>query len=326
MIDAVEINNFRCFHQTKMSGFKSINLIGGKNNSGKTALLEAIYCVEKEDNYQRILTERYENLDTNHREKNLFYNYDINKEAEIKIFFSGESEYKSFAYNYTDVIKVSEKGTNIYFNPFDPQPQQRGFPYASSLIFSKNAQLPYNLNLSEEFDKADIQGESKIILEALQIIDSTIEEIKTYSSKPNMLYLRKKNEKILTPINDFGDALQKFMRYIITIMNLSKENLNIDKCLLIDEIENGLHFTTHEVFWKMLFKLAKAYSIQVFATSHSLEMISAFNKVAYQTEFEQDAMYFEMSRHVKTKEIIANPMDMQMLHYEITKNNTFRGE
>ncbi len=320
MINAIEINNFRCFHQTKIGGFKSINLIGGKNNSGKTALLEAIYCVEKEDNYQRILDARYENLDPENRKKNLFFNYDINKEAEIKIF-SSESAYKSFAYTYTDVIKITEKGHTIYIGS-----QQQVFSYASSLIFSKNSQLPYNLNLSEEFDKADIQGESKIVLEALQIIDSTIEEIKTYSSKPNMLYLRKKNEKMFTPINDFGDALQKVMRYIITIMNLSKENPTIGKCLLIDEIENGLHFTAHEDFWKMLFKLSKAYNVQIFATSHSLEMISAFNKVAYQTEFEQDAMYFEMSRHVKTQEIIANPMDMQMLHYEITKNNTFRGE
>ncbi len=43
MIKSFEIRNFRCFEKIKISGFSRINLIGGKNNSGKTALLEAIY-------------------------------------------------------------------------------------------------------------------------------------------------------------------------------------------------------------------------------------------------------------------------------------------
>ncbi len=43
MIKDLEIRHFRCFEKTKISGFSNVNLIGGKNNSGKTALLEAIY-------------------------------------------------------------------------------------------------------------------------------------------------------------------------------------------------------------------------------------------------------------------------------------------
>ena len=43
MIKDLEISNFRCFENTKIEGFERVNLIGGKNNSGKTALLEAIF-------------------------------------------------------------------------------------------------------------------------------------------------------------------------------------------------------------------------------------------------------------------------------------------
>lgn len=43
MLEEIEIQNFRCFEETKISGFERVNLIGGKNNSGKTALLEALY-------------------------------------------------------------------------------------------------------------------------------------------------------------------------------------------------------------------------------------------------------------------------------------------
>lgn len=43
MLKEIEIQNFRCFEQIKISGFERVNLIGGKNNAGKTALLEAIF-------------------------------------------------------------------------------------------------------------------------------------------------------------------------------------------------------------------------------------------------------------------------------------------
>lgn len=39
MLENIEIQNFRCFEDTKILGFKRVNLIGGKNNAGKTAFL-----------------------------------------------------------------------------------------------------------------------------------------------------------------------------------------------------------------------------------------------------------------------------------------------
>lgn len=42
MINYISIKNFRCFEESTLKGFSSINLIGGLNNSGKSALLESI--------------------------------------------------------------------------------------------------------------------------------------------------------------------------------------------------------------------------------------------------------------------------------------------
>ena len=38
----IKIQNFRCFKELEVNGFKRVNLIGGKNNTGKTSLLEAL--------------------------------------------------------------------------------------------------------------------------------------------------------------------------------------------------------------------------------------------------------------------------------------------
>ncbi len=43
MYKLFEVKNFRCFHDLKITDLKRINLIAGKNNVGKTALLEALF-------------------------------------------------------------------------------------------------------------------------------------------------------------------------------------------------------------------------------------------------------------------------------------------
>jgi AAA15 family ATPase/GTPase len=43
MYTSFEIENFRCFNRLKVDKLARINLITGKNNSGKTSLLEALW-------------------------------------------------------------------------------------------------------------------------------------------------------------------------------------------------------------------------------------------------------------------------------------------
>lgn len=50
MLQNIHIQNFRCFEDFKAEGFERINLIGGKNNSGKTCLLEGILALRKNKN------------------------------------------------------------------------------------------------------------------------------------------------------------------------------------------------------------------------------------------------------------------------------------
>ena len=42
-IKEIEIKNFKCFKDFKAKGFGRVNLIGGKNNVGKRAFMEACY-------------------------------------------------------------------------------------------------------------------------------------------------------------------------------------------------------------------------------------------------------------------------------------------
>ena len=46
MLQKLSIRNFRLFEELDIEGFKRVNLIVGKNNTGKTTLLEAIRILE----------------------------------------------------------------------------------------------------------------------------------------------------------------------------------------------------------------------------------------------------------------------------------------
>lgn len=45
------IKNFRCFAELHLDNLERVNLIAGKNNTGKTALLEAIYLQNNPANW-----------------------------------------------------------------------------------------------------------------------------------------------------------------------------------------------------------------------------------------------------------------------------------
>jgi AAA15 family ATPase/GTPase len=175
-------------------------------------------------------------------------------------------------------------------------------------------------SLASDFDNAFDKGYYEFIIDGLKIIDNSILEARTSSIGSPVIKINRDGEKSM-PLSYFGDAIYKIASVILKLLN-GKEN----GVLLIDEIENGMHYTSHKNYWNLLFRLAEKFKIQIFATSHSLEMIRSFNEVAISPEFRNSATYFEMARHVKTNEIIINPMDMEMLDYELKSNNSFRGE
>jgi AAA15 family ATPase/GTPase len=49
--------------------------------------------------------------------------------------------------------------------------------------------------------------------------------------------------------------------------------------LLIDEFENGLHHTVQKKLWEIIFKLSEKLNVQVFATTHSEDSINSFQFV-----------------------------------------------
>ena len=76
------------------------------------------------------------------------------------------------------------------------------------------------------------------------------------------------------PLKSFGDGVNRLFGIVLSLVNAK------DGCLLIDEFENGLHHAVQANAWRMIFKIAAELNVQVFATTHSLDAIDAFQHVA----------------------------------------------
>ena len=363
MLSSIEIENFRAFQKLKVKGFKAVNLIGGQNNSGKTALLEALFLLfmPHGSTLTTIMTFRGEEVKVNpYYFKRIwdfiFHNQNINKLTKIySNFENGKNSSVEFSCPVT-VEAVAKILTENIVNQNVPDIIYSNFQFPSFLNIKGNSdnekfdflifpnkenghtlmvgvlpkqleESPFvhtrfaanNLTLASMYSLAKEDRKVEYLNRILKLVDSRIEssEIVAPGGEP-FIKLNLKDGKSFS-VNMFGDAIKRISEIVLVMLSSSQ------KVLFIDEIENGIHFTKHKFLWKILFEISKSTGCQIFATSHSSEMIKSFCQAAVEEKFEEHVSYFEMSR-LPDDEIIANKMDMEMLNYEILTNSSYRGE
>jgi len=363
MIDSITIQNFRCFEDTTIKGFGLVNLIGGKNNSGKTVLLEAILINQSPDaNAIEFLQHiRRENEQVNPAKDStwdsLFYALDRKNNIYINSYNQNTSGYQkikiSIQKDQTRLIEMNQDDESTILN-FTKSLASSSFislhiqgessikgKSSSFMILSQNNKLKKRAehisslerigymssnerindkDIAQQFDVAFELGLYQEIIHSLQIIDKSIINARTSTSSgsPKIMLSRDNNKFI--PINLFGDATTKILDIILAMITAK------NSIMLIDEIENGIHHSNQKAFWQHIIKLAKEFNVQVFATTHSEEMIKALNEAAFDTQHEKDVMYFELIRHTKTNKIKGLPIDMPMLKIKLLTNTPHRGE
>lgn len=76
------------------------------------------------------------------------------------------------------------------------------------------------------------------------------------------------------PLRGMGEGLVHTFELLLALVNTR------GGVLLIDEIDNGLHYSVQYEVWKSIFHVAQALEIQVFATTHSWDAVTAFQQAA----------------------------------------------
>ena len=145
-----------------------------------------------------------------------------------------------------------------------------------------------NADMARLWDGVALTDDEERAVGALQLIfGADVERVAvvgddtTYPGRPGRrAVVRLKGESRPVPLRSLGDGALRLFGVALALAN-SRSGF-----LLIDEAENGIHYSLQRGFWNMVIRTAHENDVQVFATTHSSDCIKGFAQAAI--EFEED--------------------------------------
>ncbi len=104
------------------------------------------------------------------------------------------------------------------------------------------------------------------------------------------------------PLRSLGDGASRILS--VSMAFTSSQN----GFLLIDEVENGLHYSLQHDFWRMVLQTAQANNVQVLATTHSGDCVRGFARAAIECE-EAEGILYRLSRRYGELRAVEYPED-----------------
>lgn len=292
LLDSLEINGYRCFDNLKIEKLSQVNLIVGKNNVGKTALLEAlwIYANQGGDALLEILNAR--------NEDRLPPSFSGNPSIVSKHFFNRISSNNQLNISSPSQGSLTYRHNNGNF-------QYGGTPTAiANKAFIRTDGLN-NKDMIAFWDKIELSPSEDDVVKSMKFISPDLVKVRVrnMSTGERIPYAQVKNFEEPFPLKSFGDGLNRLFGLSLALVNCK------GGILLIDEIENGFHYSILPDVWKLIFNTAKELNVQVFVTTHSKDCLEAFAAASH--EHKGEGMFIRLQRQGET--IVAKSIEEERL-------------
>jgi len=326
MFESITIHNLRAITQLELNNLGQVNLLVGQNNSGKTTILEALFLLVGATNAglpntvnqlrgfpfmsKEVIATFWHNKkviepiqisgitrqDLERRDLSILPLYLEEQEtqrvsSDFVAIEANTPEHKSqlapdgLKLEYMTSQAPREKITSTFLlkgkeviinNPSEPV--GRGFFMSPS--------MQYN-NLKDRFGVAQRKKQIPQLISFLQQVDPNISDLRL-----NEIGIVEADIGLsdLLFINLMGGGIVKSLTIALSMLDAQND------VVLIDEIENGLHYSAQKTIWTAIFRWAKQLNIQVFATTHSVEAARAFTSCAEDNLFKTEAMIYRIER------------------------------
>jgi predicted ATPase len=325
-IRSISIENFRGLSKFKVSNLGRVNLLVGKNNTGKTTVLEALRIACSADPRVRmydLLTTRHEydfairkdDIALKRRERgdyaespslafeSLFYGRPPFKDGQLfKIKTTGETQNLVVEFLWLKQEQTSDDA-GIRYVPADPDfdpdvlpgfaihqnANRILFPFDrfSRIFMRRRMSADHESNVAylsssgmqpdeigRVWDGIALTDDEDDVIEALRVISPNIDKLVMVQSPgargERMLMAKLRQFRTPMPFKSLGEGVTHLLDIVLSMIK-AKNGL-----VLIDEIENGIHYSVQKDLWDLVFRLSAKMDSQIFCTTHSWDCINGF--------------------------------------------------
>jgi AAA15 family ATPase/GTPase len=350
MLKSLTIKNFRCFEEFELKQLGRVNLLVGKNNSGKTSVLEAIHILDSVSPipfWQAI--ERRGEYSGNNREIDIYaishfcFGYKFLPEKRISIVGDRSDGYDSFKFFIAQELtngKYSNTETTIGLlrdSTLESLINRVGLEWTHFRKTETVYSMPLNLSLelsSFEISNKAINNRNMFVSLSSFHVAQTIELFNQVVLTPceEILYealrfIEPKIARIATTTIQ-GSGRENHGGFVVSIdgkrvpigsmgdgiwrmLEITLAMVNIPGgTLLIDEIDTGLHFSVMIDLWKLICKTAEKLDIQVFATTHNSDCWKSLAEVANSDDITSDDITIHRIERGKKASVMFNEREM----------------
>jgi AAA15 family ATPase/GTPase len=329
MLNSLKIKNFRCFEEFELQQLGRVNLLVGKNNCGKTSILEAIHILDsgKPGVFWNAIRRRRESdisskVNSLANISNFCVNHDLARLPEILI--SGSMDNTNTKFNFlisenleSESQELVAKGhpTNqnvilVWTNFKGISSHKIPFQLANDDSFDRLFKTPNNIFISDRstgsINMVDLFNEiillpfEEILYEALRFIEPSLHRIAPVKNGSFVVAIDGQR----VPIGSMGDGIWRMLEITLAMVNVS------GGILLIDEIDTGLHFSVMLDLWRLICRTAEKLDIQVFATTHSSDCWKSLAEVAQSNEFPETEITIHRIEKGKKASVVFNEQEM----------------
>lgn len=372
MYKSFRVKNFRCFKDLQINDLGRVNLIAGQNNTGKTALMEAMYIhsgnrdtrtLLRSSQPERVLRYRSHLLpDFDERYMSVvswdtvFHEFNGSEEIHLSAD-TFDAEPSLFAGPYESSVKLAAKSLDSHdvddilaqlrveevdsFTDIDILAITSDYTRQStyfgildgSLVRSRQKTKPLHRSdflyprqiLNEEINSTRFTNMLKqhripTLLAALQVVEPRLNGLEIWYDGRRPLIKCDIGLNQPLSLGDLGDGINRVGSLILAMSEVP------GGVIFIDEIENGIHHTVQKEVWKAIGSLASEpeLNIQLFATTHSYEMIEAAHE-AFKDDDPYDFRFHRLNRRSDTGELEAITYDRAGVEAFIRSQYEVRG-
>ena len=312
MINSLEIRNFRCYESVSLSDLRRINILVGKNSSGKTAFLESIFVCGGLSPELALRVKAWRGLAVAmisdqaviYRAlwNDMFYSFDQRKEISVRLSGS-PAVTRSLAIGYREqpeLIPIEvQKGTQqaearqlITFawtdgggNEYVLQPEVVGSQLRAKQVsgkpiqimpisFYSSASVPSPEENAQYLSNLSIKHEEGAIVDFIKKEFDFVQDlsVESYSHAPT-IYASVRGLAEKIPVNLLSTGVTKVLSLLLGMANQK------GGVILIDELENGIYWDRLPFIWRGLLDFSRQYDAQIFVSTHSKECLEAASKV-----------------------------------------------